>query len=241
MARALLRAGAVLRAERALVVAFTVASLCGCAPSLPPFVSAETADVLAPGTAALSVGGGGAALTTDLQSAGLCCAGVETRARVGIGAAQELSVTDAVSTTDGVWTLSSRVGWKRALASWAAVEVGADLLVHDFSHRSLGVLGTDSGVLVSVPESGRFRRLQPYTGLRATALVPLAADPFSGPGVAWVFSAPAGVALHASRAARLFVEGGLVAIETRYGAGPDLFSYPLGGAYGALAFEVTLR
>jgi hypothetical protein len=208
---------------------------------LPPFVAAETAEVLPQKGVALSAGGGGAVLTTDLRTVGLCCGGAELRVRVGVGDHQELSLTDAASTAGGVWTLSSRVGWKRELARWAAVEAGASFVVYHFSRGSVGAVGADVDAVLSLPPGGRPRRVRPYGGLRASALAPAEPDPFSGPGVVGALSMPAGLSISTSLATRLFVEGGLVATYTRHRDGDSVFSYPLGGVYGALAFEVTLR
>jgi hypothetical protein len=223
-----------------VVAGACAAILCSCAPSLPPFVVAETAEVLPAKGVALSAGGGAAVLTTDLRTAGGCCAGADTRVRVGVGSRQELSLTDAWSTTGGVWTLSSRLAYKRELASWAAIEAGASFVVHHFTSQAVGAVGGDLGAVLSAPAKGRFRRVRPYGALRASAVVPAARDPFSGPGLVGALSAPLGLAIRTSSATRLFAEGGLVATYTWYRA-RDVLSYPLGGAHGALAFEVTLR
>jgi hypothetical protein len=217
-----------------------LAALAGtaCAPSLPPFVSAETADALPARRVTLAAGGGVTVLTTDVRTAGLCCGGGELRARIGLGSRQEVSFTTGAATTDGVWTLSSRAGYKRALAPWLAVTAGVDLLVHDYG-RAVAAPGGDLGAIVSVPP-GRLGRVQPYGGLHLGVDVPALADPFSGPGVVGVLAAPAGIAVHTSPGTRLYVEGGLVAIHVTYRAGTELESYPLFGGYGALAMEVQL-
>jgi hypothetical protein len=226
---------------RMLFFAGTVATLCSCAPTLPPFLVAETAEVLPEKGVALSAGGGAALLTTDFRTAGGCCAGAETRVRVGVGNHQELSLTNAWSATGGVWNLSSRVGYKRQLARWAAIEAGASFVLHHFTRQAMGGLGLDVNAVLSAPASGRWRRVQPYGGLRTATVVPLASDVFSGPGLVGALSIPAGLAWRTSRATRFFLEGGALATYTWYRANDAVFSYPLGGAYGALDFEVTLR
>jgi hypothetical protein len=210
----------------------------GCAPSLPPFLSAETADVLPAKHVALAAGGGLTVLTMDVRTVGLCCGGEELRARIGIGSRQELSVTSAAATTDGVWALSSRLGWKAELAPWLAASAGGDLVIHNFSHRAVAVPGGDLGAVVSAPPFGRFPRTQPYGGARLGLYIPALADPFSGPGVVGTLSVPAGFAIHLTAATRLYVEGGFVAIHTWYRASPEVESYPLYGGYGAVALEV---
>lgn len=209
--------------------------LSGCAPSLAPFVIADTAEVLPPKEIAVTAAGGGTVLGGGLTAA-LCCGGGELRARVGVGTGQELSLTTAVVGVGGVWALDVKAGWKLALAPWAALTAGADILIHDDAGQVIPAPGAEVGAIFSTPATGRFHRIQVYGGARIALHVPALSDPFSGPGILLDASLPLGLAVHTSRSTLLYVEGGLLAVETWVHA-PELVSYPLGGCYGALAFE----
>lgn len=208
----------------------------GCAPTLPPFVTAETADVLPSKAVGVSLAGGGAVLTTDARTVGLCCSGGEARVRVGVGARQEVSVGAAFASTDDVAAYASRIGWKLAARPWLAVVGGTGGVVHVHTLGKVLAVSADVGLLASTPR-GWFSHGQLYGGLRTGVSVPALVDPLSGPGLVAHVAAPLGFALRLG-GARVYIEGGAVGTRTWYRAGDVADAYPLVGVYGALAFGV---
>jgi len=222
-----------------LLGAALILALSGCAPTLAPFVVADTAEVLQPKQVAVAGGGGGTVLAGGL-TAGLCCGGGELRARLGIGAGQEVSLTTALVGVGSVWALDVKAGWKLSLAPWAALTAGADVVVRGNAGEVIAAPGAELGAIFSTPAVGRFQRVQLYGGARVALHVPALSDPFSGSGILLDASVPIGLAVHTSRTTRLFFEGGLLAVGTWVQA-PKLESYPLGGFYGAVAFEARFQ
>ncbi len=209
-----------------------------------PLPLAESTTTLRPREVSLTVAGGGAVVGAT------CCqnvtvgevGGTEVRARVGIGAHQEIgaSVFLGVGTTVGhgdvPFALGGKISYKIAPVPWLAIVAGAGGM--DYSASSVALGAGDLAVIVA-PYTAR-NGSQFYVAARGSFAIPVLEG---ATDVNEALAFPVGFAWQTSRRVRLFVEAGPLAgfaqLWTTNAPGPPQTTSTLGG-YGTLAVAFLL-
>lgn len=239
---------------RVTLLALLLASA-ACAPTLPPHF-AESTEVLAPREVGITVAGGVAGLDTQSKSGNMnavdgdfVIAAGEVRARVGLGARQEIGISGFAGVDLASKTLAygggGKLSYKVAPASWLAFVAGGG--AYAFTSGDAPVFGGDLAVILA-PYTDPRRGIQVYTGARGSFAIPTFKCSACAPGVgahgaSEGLTIPIGVAIHTAERVRFFVEAGFLAGWFQYRDEPP--KYPndgvvLGG-YGLVAVTFIIR
>jgi hypothetical protein len=185
-----------------------------CAPlsPTPPFHFGETQDALARGRTAISPAAGAGSFKTIGGGVGAAF-----RVRHGLGGGNELRgelaaigrINEDDPTPAQPWLGKStawlyKLGWKKALASWLAVDAGAG-----GSHSATGnALGGDVAMTAGTRNAYFGGRVRPYLGARGSLAIPVGRDRDEAGGITRGLVGALGTALDVSPVTQLFVELG---------------------------------
>jgi hypothetical protein len=215
----------------------------GCYSTLPSHF-AESTDVLDPGSVGLTVAGGIAGLAEGCCKAtatGRLVGGGDVRARIGVGARQEVGASLFAGVGDGSavpYELGGEASYKVAPVSWLALVAGGGAMaVVDPS--TTAVLGGDLAAIVAPYTDPHGTQI--YTGARGSIAAPILKGAH---GATEAMTLPLGAAIGTRQPFRYFVEVGAVVAWSQYHDEKDPSISGNGttlGGYGAAAVAFVLR
>jgi hypothetical protein len=215
----------------------------GCYPALPPQF-AESTDVLDARAVSLTVAGGISGLAENCcrsGSNGRVVGGGDVRARVGVGAKQEVGASVFAGLGDGSpipSAVGGKVSYKVAPIPWMAVVAGGGAMAL-IDSSTTAVVGGDLAAIVS-PYTGP-RGTQIYSGARGSFAVPILEGAH---GATEALTVPLGAAVAPHQPVRYFVEVGAIVARSQFrdekNSSTNVDATTLGG-YVAAAVAFVLR
>lgn len=207
----------------------------GCAPFTPPpaIPLAETAQILNKGHVGLTGTAGGGGMFADGAAVG-----GDVRARVGVGANQEVGIEGSAVFVDAgnhrsgdpPWRGQSfaaavKASWKLGLQPWAAVIAGVG--------PTFSATGDAMGVDFAAVFSRARGQVRPYAALRLALAIPVDHEITANGGITGGVVVPVGIDVTVTDRVHFFVEAGLLNAWNY----SDQVTWHIGG-YGALALSI---